>query len=79
MYQAAEEAFHLGYRDGRDGTTRGLLRPPGEGEWERFTCLNSLRDVEGTVHLILTEERTGLEATPAADLRIGASDGQEVE
>lgn len=48
-------AHILGYRDGRDGATKGLLKMGGKGEWERFTCLNSLRDVEPSIHLILTE------------------------
>ncbi len=45
----------LGYKDRKDGVTRGLLRPPGPGEWDDFTCLNSLRDVEPTVSLVLSE------------------------
>lgn len=49
----------LGYRDDAGGIV-GLLKPPGPGDWERFTCLNSLRDVEGTVNLILDENPTGL-------------------
>ncbi len=43
----------LGYQDGRDGVTVGLLRKPGLERWDEFTCLNSLRDVEPTVGLIL--------------------------
>lgn len=44
----------LGYnKDG--GTVVGLLEQPGKGEWKYFTCLNSLRDVEPTVKLILDE------------------------
>jgi hypothetical protein len=38
----------LGYRTKRDGLTQGLLRPAGQGPWDSFTCLNSLRDVEST-------------------------------
>jgi hypothetical protein len=30
--------------------------------WEMFTCLNSLRDVEGTVDLVLDQRATGLHA-----------------
>jgi len=36
----------LGYTDGRDGVTVGLLEMPGTAAWTEFTVLNSLRDVE---------------------------------
>ena len=36
----------LGYKDGRDGVTVGLLQMPGTSAWTEFTVLNSLRDVE---------------------------------
>jgi hypothetical protein len=36
----------LGYKDGRDGVTVGLLKMPGTSSWTEFTVLNSLRDVE---------------------------------
>ncbi len=36
----------LGYKDGRDGVTVGLLETPGTAAWTEFTVLNSLRDVE---------------------------------
>ena len=36
----------LGYKDGRDDVTLGLLRMPGTSSWTEFTVLNSLRDVE---------------------------------
>ena len=56
----------LGY-DKRDGLTVSLLSRPGTEPWDRFTCLNSLRDVEPTVGLILQDG--GLDevsvATPA--------------
>lgn len=42
--------------DKRDGTTIELLDAAGRGEWQDFTCLNSLRNVEPTVGLILTEQ-----------------------
>jgi hypothetical protein len=38
----------------------GLLKETGAAEWEEFTCLNSLRDVEGTVNLILDPNPRGL-------------------
>lgn len=46
----------LGYRKVQDSVTVGLLQPAGEGDWERFTCLNSLRDVEPEVNLILSDD-----------------------
>jgi hypothetical protein len=45
----------LGYKEQRDGTTVGLLRAPGEHGWDLFACLNSLRDVEPTVNLVLED------------------------
>lgn len=36
----------LGYADGRDGVTVGLLQMAGASAWTEFTVLNSLRDVE---------------------------------
>ncbi|MGI8961794.1 MAG: DISARM system helicase DrmA [Bryobacteraceae bacterium] len=45
----------LGYRDARDGVTRGLLHKPGLDAWHDFTCLNSLRDVEPMVNLIFDD------------------------
>jgi hypothetical protein len=62
----------LGYKEARDGQTVGLLNYPERGGWSTFTCLNSLRDVEPTVNLILNEygmdredERTWPTATPS--------------
>lgn len=48
----------LGYRAARDGSTAGLLQPPGVGRWEPFTILNSLRDVEPAVNLVKVDRRT---------------------
>ena len=39
--------------------TKGLLLRPSLKAWERFTVLNSLRDVEPTVGLILDEGSLG--------------------
>ncbi len=47
----------LGYRTAKDGETRGLLAAAGADEWETFTCLNSLRDVEAPVTLLFDEGR----------------------
>ncbi len=49
----------LGYRS-EGGATVGLLEQASERDWELFTCLNSLRDVEGTVDLVLDQHSTGL-------------------
>jgi hypothetical protein len=49
----------LGYQDDTNGVV-GLLKKPGPSDWGKFTCLNSLRDVEGTVDLILDQNPTGL-------------------
>ncbi|MBI5527015.1 MAG: helicase [Deltaproteobacteria bacterium] len=60
---AAVRGSLLGYRMTRDGSTRELLKKAGVGDWELFTCLNSLRDVEPTVNLIVND--TGMRDDPA--------------
>jgi hypothetical protein len=45
----------LGYAERRDGRTLGLLKKPSQEDWSTFTCLNSLRDVEPNVALILRD------------------------
>jgi len=51
----------------KKGTTVKLLHSPGMERWEKFTCLNSLREVEPPVKFIISDggldEITG-EATP---------------
>lgn len=49
------KGLKLGYRDKKDGITKGLLQLPSSDPWGKFTCLNSLRDVEPTVGLILSD------------------------
>ncbi len=49
----------LGYRSDSKGVV-GLLKMAGAEDWELFTCLNSLRDVEGTVDLVLDANTNGL-------------------
>jgi hypothetical protein len=44
----------LAYRQ-QGGTTVGLLQHPGVQGWDEFTCLNSLREVEPSVNLILDD------------------------
>ena len=59
-------------RGGGDGPKRGttisLLRHPGLEKWEEFTCLNSLREVEPSVKLIMDDggldEMTGQPPPP---------------
>ena len=45
----------LSYKAKRDGTSRPLLKRSGMGTWETYTCLSSLRDVEPSVDLVLTD------------------------
>ncbi|WP_247219337.1 DISARM system helicase DrmA [Synechococcus sp. C9] len=40
----------------RDGISVSLLTSAGRRDWEEFTCLNSLRNVEPTVNLVLTDQ-----------------------
>jgi hypothetical protein len=47
---------HLGYRARKDGVTVPLLKPPSEEDWDTFTCLNSLRDVEPTSGFVLVDD-----------------------
>jgi len=63
--QEATQRTSLGYKDQKNGITLGLLKEPKRGKWEPFTCLNSLRDVEPTVHLILDEN--GLDTFETGD------------
>ncbi len=58
----------LGYQEARDGRTLGLLSKPGFGKWDQFTCLNSLRDVEPMVNLILQDAQ--MDAPGAAGVSV---------
>jgi hypothetical protein len=51
----------LGYKP-EGAATVALLEQPSNNRWEMFTCLNSLRDVEGTVDLVLDQSPRGLTA-----------------
>jgi hypothetical protein len=53
----------LGYRDGRDGVTIGLLQMAGAAAWTEFTVLNSLRDVEPEAGL--TFDDSGMDSVEA--------------
>ncbi|MGL5834093.1 MAG: DISARM system helicase DrmA [Waterburya sp.] len=51
-----EPGTTLKYRVSRtDGTAVDLIKPAGQGMWDDFTCLNSLRNVEPTIGLILND------------------------
>jgi len=54
-----QQDHRLGYKP-EGAATVGLLEQAGENNWEMFTCLNSLRDVEGTVDLVLDQRPNGL-------------------
>lgn len=54
----------LGYKTRNDGKTFGLLQTPGSDPWQDFTCLNSLRDVEPMVNLIL--DNYGMDDPPVS-------------
>ena len=49
----------IGYQ-AEGGATVGLLEHAAANDWQMFTCLDSLRDVEGTVDLVLDQSSTGL-------------------
>jgi hypothetical protein len=66
----------LGYDDERDGVTVGLLRRPSLEQWDEFTCLNSLRDVEPNVGLIFHDG--GLDADPGFVAAV-SEDGEEAD
>jgi hypothetical protein len=72
----------LGYRE-KGGTVIGLLRHPGIETWDEFTCLNSLRDVEPSVNLILDdhnldedeEAASSDEEAASSELRAASEEG----
>ena len=55
----SQKDHKLGYKP-EGGATVGLLEQASDKNWEMFTCLNSLRDVEGTVDLVLDQRSSGL-------------------
>jgi hypothetical protein len=69
---------------GAKGTSVSLLHKPGLQRWEQFTCLNSLREVEPTVKLIiedfgLDEINSGTAPDPAPVTTPSNGDGQTGE
>ncbi len=65
----------LGYDEERDGLTLGLLKRPSLDPWDDFTCLNSLRDVEPTVGLILHD--AGMDDDPNFSVTISDEEDDE--
>ncbi len=60
--QKEQKGAVLSYQDKRDGRSVSLLKRPEEEDWDTFTCLNSLRDVEPGVGLILKDH--GMDQEP---------------
>jgi hypothetical protein len=56
-----QKDHHLAYQS-EGGATVALLEHAAAKDWEMFTCLDSLRDVEGTVDLVLDQRSSGLTA-----------------
>ena len=61
----------------KKGTTVSLLHSPGLERWEEFTCLNSLREVEPPVKLIISDG--GLDGGEAEDAEAGEATEQQEE
>ena len=61
----------LGYKSRKDGRTVSLLQPAESGDSDPFTCLNSLRDVEPSVPLVLKD--FGMDREPAEQVKETAS------
>ncbi len=54
-----QTAHKLTYKK-KEGATVELLQYPSEQDWSLFTCLNSLRNVENPVNLIINDHNVGL-------------------
>lgn len=65
LARAGASNGHLGYSARRDGVTVPLLERPSDTDWDTFTCLNSLRDVEPMAGLVMVDD--GLSSTPPAE------------
>lgn len=59
-----ESGSTLAYQSKKPGLATALLHRPGPGPWQVYTCLNSLREVEPTVALILDNQ--GLDDEPVS-------------
>lgn len=58
----------------KKGTTVQLLHSPGLERWDEFTCLNSLREVEPPVKLIIRDG--GLDGNEASEAKTETSSGE---
>ena len=67
----------LGYKQAHDSVTLPLLFAPEERDWDDFTCLNSLRDVEPSVGLILDNYGMDQAAPPVSHSVTGSEDSDE--
>ena len=67
----------LYYREKKGAVAVPLLQKAGMGAWDDFTCLNSLRDVEPSVSLVLDDRWLDDDAPPGVMAPVGAaaSDG----
>ena len=82
---SASKGTTLAYdQKNKDGTSIRLLHRPGEGKWDLFTCMMSLRDVEPEIGLIL--DRNGVPpdenrtlTTNAAERNRKADQGEDEE
>jgi hypothetical protein len=52
--EASRPNRNLVYKEAKD-FSRPLLRHPDDGPWDKFTCLNSLREVEQSSNLVLVD------------------------
>jgi len=60
--QVSDGGGRLGYKRADGGTTTNLLKAAESKGWTQFTCLNSLRDVEPSIGLIL--DNYGMDRVP---------------
>ena len=73
--EASNPAAHLGYAMRYDGKTVPLLKHTTGRDWEAFTCLNSLRDVEPPVSLIHADHSMEERVMDMAASEVGGDDG----
>ena len=74
--EARNPAAHLGYAMRSDGKTVPLLKHTTGRDWEAFTCLNSLRDVEPPVSLIHADHSMEERVMDLAAPEVSNDDGQ---
>ncbi len=70
-------AYHAGFGgNAAKGTVVSLIQSPGVEKWDEFTCLNSLREVEPTIKLILSDG--GLDGVGSTTYEIGTPQSEEL-